>query len=255
MPLMPGAEPFHVAGGRAGVVLCHGFTGTPASLRPWAEALAGEGYSVEVPRLPGHGTRWQELEATRWEDWYAGLERAFLGMRQRCDEVYVAGLSMGGGLALRLAEVYPGDVAGLLLVNPAVLTVRPAAKLAPLLRYILRSVGSIGSDIKRAGVQETAYPRTPTRAAASLFAFFRVVRPALGAVTAPILLFHSRVDHVVEPVNSEVIVREVSSSDVTVHLLEDSYHVATLDNDGPWIHRESARWLAAHVRADVRDAS
>ena len=76
MPVMPGAEAFRHDGGGTGVLLCHGFTGSPHSLRPWAEYLAAAGLSVSLPRLPGHGTTWHEMARTRWGDWYAELDRA-----------------------------------------------------------------------------------------------------------------------------------------------------------------------------------
>ena len=69
MPLLPGAEPYSHAGGRVGALVLHGFTGQPLSVKPWGQHLAGAGLSVEVPRLPGHGTRWQDLNLTTWNDW------------------------------------------------------------------------------------------------------------------------------------------------------------------------------------------
>ena len=96
MPVLPGAEPFEHAGGDVGVLLVHGFTGCPQSMRPWAEHLAAEGFTVSLPRLPGHGTRWQDLNLTRWTDWYAEAERALDALRRTCSTVFVMGLSMGG---------------------------------------------------------------------------------------------------------------------------------------------------------------
>jgi carboxylesterase len=107
-----------VLGGRIGVLLCHGFTGSPQSLRPWAEALAERGFSVELPLLPGHGTTWQHMNRTSWPQWYREVERALATLRTRCDVVVAAGLSMGGALALRLAEQHPDQVTALVLVNP-----------------------------------------------------------------------------------------------------------------------------------------
>ena len=77
---------------------------------------------MRLPRLPGHGTRWQELNRTTWHDWYAEDERALLELRERCETVVVMGLSMGGTLALRLAEQHGDAVDGLVLVNPSVHT-------------------------------------------------------------------------------------------------------------------------------------
>ena len=90
------AEPFAAAGGAIGVVLCHGFTGMPGSMRPWAEALAAAGHTVRVPLLPGHGTRWQDANRRTWEQWYDELERAFDAVRANCTHTFVMGLSMGG---------------------------------------------------------------------------------------------------------------------------------------------------------------
>ncbi len=102
--MLPGAEPFAADRGRVGVVLCHGFTGSPQGLRGWGEALAASGVSVRLPRLPGHGTTWQEMNRTTWDEWYGEVDAAFGELRERCSSVFVAGLSMGGALALRLAE-------------------------------------------------------------------------------------------------------------------------------------------------------
>src|SRR5215475_336047 len=119
MPVMPGAEAYAHDGSPTGVLLCHGFTGSPQSLRPWAEYLSEAGLSVSLPRLPGHGTTWQEMSRTRWEDWFAEVNRAFDELQSRTDEIFVMGLSMGGCLALRLAEIHRPAIRGLVLVNPS----------------------------------------------------------------------------------------------------------------------------------------
>src|ERR1700730_11209472 len=131
MPVRPGAETFTRGGAPAGVLLCHGFTGSPHSLRPWAEYLAEAGLSVWLPRLPGHGNTWQEMAHARWEDWYAELNRAFDELREHASEIFVMGLSMGGCLALRLAELRGPSVRGLVLVNPSVTADSPLFVLAP----------------------------------------------------------------------------------------------------------------------------
>src|SRR5260370_25252892 len=120
MSVLPGAEAYSHAGEPTGVLFCHGFTGSPQSLRPWAQYLATAGLTVSLPRLPGHGTTWQELARTRWEDWYAEVYRAFDELRAATDEIFVMGLSMGACLALRLAELRGATVGGLVLVNPSV---------------------------------------------------------------------------------------------------------------------------------------
>jgi carboxylesterase len=248
--VLPGAEPFAADGSEVGVLLSHGFTGSPQSLRPWAEHLAAAGLTVRLPRLPGHGTRWQDLNDTRWPDWYGELERAFDDLRGRCRQVFGMGLSMGGTLVIRLAEQRPAEVAGLVLVNPSLGTERKDVKYAlPLLHRVVPSLAGIGSDIRKPGVTELAYERTPLRAMHSLSRLWPLVVADLGLVTAPVLLYRSRVDHVVEPMSGRLLRDGASSTEVTEVILEDSYHVATLDHDAPAIFAGSLDFVRAHTSA------
>lgn len=247
-PILPGAEAFDYVGGSTGVLLCHGFTGTPQSLRPWGEHLAAEGLAVSCPLLPGHGTRWQEMNQTRWPDWYGAVDRAFAVLRARCDQVFVAGLSMGGTLAIRLAEQHGAAVAGLVLVNPSLATERWDVKLLPVLSRILGSRPGVANDIKQAGSREVAYDRLPLKAALSLQELWELTRSELAKVDQPVLTFRSPQDHVVAPLSGRLLLDGISSTDVEERLLPDSYHVATLDNDAPAIFAGSAEWIRARVR-------
>lgn len=248
MPVMPGAEPFHHDGGPVGALLCHGFTGTPQSLRPWAEHLAAAGLSVALPRLPGHGTDVREANLTHWEDWYAELDRSLTLLHERCDDVFVMGLSMGGTLAIRLAEQRGADVAGLVLVNPSLLTKRPDRFLLPVLRWVAPTWSGIASDIKKEGPVELAYDRIPVKAAYQLSRLWLTTRTDLDRVTQPILVFRSTEDHVVEPDSCAMLREKVASTDVREVLLEDSYHVATLDNDAPTIFEGSLDFVRRLAR-------
>jgi carboxylesterase len=247
IPTPSDAEAFAAAGGPVGVVLCHGFTGMPGSMRPWAEALASAGHTVEIPLLPGHGTTWKDANACRWEQWYAALEAAVDSVRARCAHTFVAGLSMGGTLALRLAEQRGGDIAGVVVVNPSLFTTRKDAKLLPLLRRIVPSLPPVGNDIKKAGVTEPAYDRTPVRAAYELSKLWAVTNADLSRISQPMLVMTSRDDHVVEPANSDRVMASISSTDKQQIWLEDSYHVATLDNDLPVIVDETLTFIKAHT--------
>lgn len=262
MPLMPGAEPFEslqdsASGRRVGVLLCHGFSGSPASMRPWAEHLAAQGFSVTVPRLPGHGTRWQDMNLTRWTDWYAEAERGLLRVAAHCDNVVVAGLSMGGTLATRLTEQYAGSgpsslgdrFVGTLLVNPSLATERRDAFLLPYARRLVGAFPGIANDIALPGVDEVAYTRLPLQAAYSLQQLWKVVRADLSGISTPVVLYRSVVDHVVEAVSARILLEGIRSSDVTEHLLERSYHVATLDFDAQFIFEDSVRWITERLPA------
>ncbi|MBA3523342.1 MAG: alpha/beta fold hydrolase [Geodermatophilaceae bacterium] len=249
MPILPGAEPFSYQGGRVGVLLCHGFTGTPQSMRPWGEHLAAAGMTVRCPLLPGHGTRWQDMNATGWPDWYGVVEAELTSIGTTCDTVFVAGLSMGGTLAVRLAEQHPEAVAGLVLVNPSLGTQRLDARLLPLLAKVLPAYKGVAGDIKKPGGAEVAYGLIPLKAAMSLRALWELTRADLPRVTAPLLLFRSAVDHVVEAVSSEWLLAGVASADTEERVLADSFHVATLDNDAPTILDGSVAWIRARSTA------
>jgi carboxylesterase len=241
--ILPGAEPFNHDGSDVGVLLCHGFTGTPQSLRPWAEYLAERGYSVRLPLLPGHGTTWQEMNRTGWEDWYDCVDAAFRELHERSEQVVVCGLSMGGALTLQLAQGHGPRISGLVLVNPAVRFDDPRTRLLPVLKHVVGSLGAIGNDVKKAGVTELAYTRTPLKAAHSQLVAWQSVVRDLPEVTQPVLLLRSPQDHVVPASSSALILSRISSRDVTEVLLEDSYHVATIDNDAPRIFDESAKFI------------
>ncbi|MGW0839274.1 alpha/beta hydrolase [Streptomyces sp. NPDC002787] len=247
MPVLPGAEPYHHEGGEVGVLLCHGFTGSPQSLRPWAEYLAARGLTVALPLLPGHGTRWEDLRPTGWQDWYAEVDRELRSLRERCAHVFVAGLSMGGALALRLAAKHGDAVDGVMVVNPANKVHGPAAHALPVLRHFVPTTKGITSDIAKEGVEEVGYSHVPLHAAHSLRTFLRLVDGELPQVTQPLLLLHSARDHVVPPVDSERVLGRVSSTDVTEILLEQSHHVATLDHDADRIFEESHAFVTRLV--------
>ena len=228
---MPASEPFEYDGGPVGVLLCHGFTGARRRCARGRTTWPGTGFTVSLPRLPGHGTAWQDMARTGWRDWYAEVDRAFGGLASRCEQTFVMGLSMGGCLALRLAEVHGSAVRGLVLVNPSLAPDTKLFLLAPVLKHVLLSLPGIASDIKKPGGRELGYDRVPVRAAATLPRLWGVTTRHLGDVTQPVLVYRSTVDHVVGPASMRVLLQGLTTSQVTVRECPDSYHVATLDND------------------------
>ncbi|MFJ4976407.1 alpha/beta hydrolase [Streptomyces coeruleorubidus] len=243
MPVLAGAEPFRHEGGETAVLLCHGFTGSPQSLRPWAEHLAARGLTVSLPLLPGHGTRWEDLRMTGWQDWYAEVDRELRLLCERREQVFVAGLSMGGALALRLAAKHGDAVSGVVVVNPANKVHGLAAHALPVVRHLVPATKGIASDIAKPDSRELGYDRVPLHAAHSLRQFFRIVDGELPQVTQPVLLLRSPQDHVVPPADSARVLSRISSTDVKEVLLEQSYHVATLDHDADRIFAESTAFI------------
>ena len=252
MGLLAGAEPFTHRGGPTGALLCHGFTGSPQSLRPWADFLADAGLTVSLPLLPGHGTSWPEMNGTTSDDWLAAAGQALAGLRAQCDEVFLMGLSMGACLALRLAETASGpDLRGLVLVNPSLAPDTKLFLVAPVFKYLVKSMPAIGNDIKKPGDVELSYDRVPTRAAATLPRLWKATTRDLARVTQPVLVYRSTVDHVVGPASLRVLRAGLPAGQLTVRDCPDSYHVATLDNDAPTIFAGSLEFVRAHSHAET----
>lgn len=251
MSSFPDHSPFSSAftgeGPSVGIALSHGFTGSPHGVRAWAQALAEQGYAVRMPLLPGHGTSWRELAGTRWQSWHAAFDEAYRELAAECDYVFTAGLSMGGTLALRVAATRP--VAGTIVVNPGLVIDDRRAPLAGILKLVLKSTPAIGNDILKAGVDEGAYPRTPVAAAHELNKLFKDTVRLLPRVTAPVRVFRSTIDHVVSDSSMAALRRGLTHSSLEVSRLENSYHVATLDNDAEEIFRGSIDFIRSVVKA------
>ncbi len=232
LQLLPGAEPWSAEGGRAGALCLHGFTGNPTSMRGLAEAFAAAGFTVELPRLPGHGTTVEDMKTTDWADWTAEVEAAYQRLAARADKVVVSGLSMGGSLTLWTALQHP-EVAGIVCINPA--TKPQPAELMEMLHGMVDegtdTMPGIGADIADPDATESAYEQTPLRPLISLVEDgLASLSERYSEITCPLLLLTSPQDHVVEPSNGDFLA-ETFGGPVERISLERSYHVATLDFD------------------------
>ncbi len=225
-----------------GILLVHGFTGSPASMRPWAHFMNEHGYTVRVPRLPGHGRNWEDLNAVSWEEWPARVVQDLQALRATCSKVFVFGLSMGGGTTLNVAENNLVD--GIVLVNPMIHIPGIQIKFAPLLAMVKKGMPSVGNDIKKPDVTEWGYDVLPTRGVLQLNKLLKSTRSHLAKVTAPTLLFHSVDDHVLPISNSDIIMSGISTANKQRIEMTNSYHVATLDYDADLIFANAL----AHVK-------
>ncbi|MEG0386282.1 MAG: alpha/beta hydrolase [Solibacillus sp.] len=230
-PLLQGAEPFYEEGNDVGILVSHGFTGSPQSMRPLCEAYAAAGYTVCGPLLKGHGTHYEDMEKTTYQDWILSIEEGYQWLQERCETIFVTGLSMGGTLTLYMAEQHP-EIRGIIPINAAV--VLPAME--PIRHMTdVQFLDGIGSDIKKPGVTELAYAKTPVRSVSEILTLAEDVRKLLFNITCPTLIFVSDEDHVVPPYNSQIIADGILSTEKDICRLENSYHVATLDNDQEFI--------------------
>jgi carboxylesterase len=216
-------------------------------MRGLALAAADAGFSVEMPLLPGHGTAVVDMVPTRWEDWSRAAEDAYAELAARSEAVVVIGLSMGGMLAVWLAEHHP-EIAAIVVVNPIVAP--PDADTLAFLQAMVDGgdelAAGVGSDIAMEGSVESAYPEIPLRATLSLFSAAAEVEAGLESVTCPVLVFTSTQDHVVDPRSSALLV-ERAKGPVEQVVLDRSYHVATLDYDKDEIEARAVEFLSSVV--------
>lgn len=236
--VMDGAEAWSAEGGSVGVLVLHGFTGNPQSMRALAEAFAAAGFAVELPRLRGHGTTVEDMLTTTWDDWTADVEAAYQALAARTDRIVVAGLSMGGALTLWTALQHP-EVVGLVCINAIVEEpgdLRTAVE--AMVEDGAETIDAIGGDIAKPDTREASYEGTPLRPLLSMMDAGDELRSRLGEITAPVLIMTSPQDHVVAPTNSDLLAAAVGGP-VERITLERSYHVATLDYDAELIEAEA----------------
>ncbi|ELK46579.1 UNVERIFIED_CONTAM: alpha/beta fold hydrolase [Halobacillus marinus] len=243
-PVINGAESFTYEGSNGvGILLCHGFLGTPQSMKDLGTAFASKGYTVKAPRLAGHGTHGEDLKHCSFSDWFLCLEEAYSELSAQCGRVYVVGQSMGGTLTLDLASRHKA-IDGILLINPAM-------SIPSFSTYNRNDcpmwIEEGRPDIKKNDVEEITYTRTPRFAYRQLLQYMEVVQKRLPAVSCPISCFQSRIDHVVPPANTDFILQRVGSKQKSKVVLEDSYHVASMDNDQETIIEHTHAFIQNHL--------
>jgi carboxylesterase len=229
--------------GKTGVIFVHGFTGSPASMRPWAEYFQIEGYTVSVPQLPGHGTHWENLNKVSWQQWPAKVLQELIWLRSHCSKVFIFGLSMGGCTTLNVVESEHVD--GIVLVNPMSHIPGIQIKFAPIIALFKKGMPSVGDDIKKPGTTEWGYDVLPTRGVLQLQKMLLATRANLKKVTVPLLIFHSQDDHVLPVSNTNIIMSEIGTpiDQISRVELSNSYHVATLDYDAQIIFERSLQFV------------
>ena len=242
---------FRMEGRRIGVLLVHGLTSTPQSLRDLGSAFAAQGIDVEAVLLPGHGTSPEDLETTRWEEWYDAVRDGLDRLRPRCDRLFVCGQSMGGALALHAAVHEPLDgvitLAGFLYLKDW------RAKFIPALKQVMHWRKCIGNDIADPGRRdEVCYDRISLTTVEQLMALGNMARAELHQIDVPALVMQSRVDHVVPPDTADLIYDGISSADKEMVRLPNSYHVISMDYDFDTVVERSVRFMRRVAYAQRR---
>lgn len=220
-----GFDSFLLPGGEDGIVLLHGFTASPVEVRQLADFLNAQGYTVSGPLLPGHGTHPDDLNRVKFEDWVRFSEAAVEALKTNCKRVFIGGESMGGLVAMRVAELHP-ELAGVLLYAPGLKANNIWA--TPLIKHFIKYLQKPGAGN---GFVWSGYNVYPLGGADEMRKLQKIVANNLKKITQPVLLMISKTDTMVPQTVTETIRHSVSSNIVDVHIFEDSDHCILLDKD------------------------
>lgn len=241
-------SPFFLAGGSTGILLIHGYTGSPTEMRLIGDAFHAAGVTVSGPRLPGHGATFEAMNRCTWRDWTGHVEQAYRTLADRCERVFVGGLSMGSVLALHLAARHP-EIAGAIAYSPAVWVQNRLLPLTPLARYFVKArPKDPGSDLvdPAADQQIWSYDVDPIPAAAQLLALLKRVRRLLPQITCPVLVIYSSGDGAIHPTSAQRTYDAVGSSDKQIIRIEKSGHVITVDQQWQFVAEQTLAWMSRH---------
>ncbi len=233
--IIPGAESvFHINDHAPGVLLLHGFSGSPKELILQGEAIIRNGYSVSIPRYPGHGTSLEDMTTTSLHDWYTCAREAYIELSRRAPRIIIAGLSMGGLFALRLAKEF--NTEQIILISTPMEISDSRAWLLPLMG-IFKTIWW-REDPKR-GINDPEmrsnhicyWQGIPLRQAAQLIRYIKGTKKLLPFIKARTLIIQSENDEHID-INSAAILRKgLASADIETFMVKMSNHAITADFD------------------------
>jgi carboxylesterase len=241
---------FFLEGGPVGVLLIHGFTGSPPEMRLVGDYLHQRGYTVSGPLLPGHGTTVDDMNRRKWTEWTDCVEKALANLQARCETVFVGGLSMGSVLTLYLAAHHP-ELPGVILYSPAVWPADRLIYLTPVLKYLIRKKpksDESDSDLTdpEADLRLWSYEENPVFAAHELLKLIRHVRRLLPQIIRPILVIHSTLDTAIHPSSARRTYEQVGSADKELVTLRNSGHCITVDSEWETVAEKTYEFIQAH---------
>lgn len=227
------AKEFYYKGNNTGILLIHGFTGTPSEVRFLGEFLRNKGYTVKGILLKGHGTTPEDMKKCSYRDWIHGAVEGYKSLKQECDEVFVVGLSMGGLLSLYLARNY--DIKGAATLS-APIRIRGGAATAAFVEknfktYVLR-------NLEKKNINIISYDKSPIISVHNLFKLIRYVKANLEFIEKPVLIMQSYRDRTVSPISANIIYNNIGSKDKSIIYLHKSGHIITCDNEKQQVFEE-----------------
>lgn len=246
--ILDGAEPFLLQGGAQGILLIHGFTGSPAEMLLLGQFLNECGYTVLAPRLCGHGTSPEEMAGTNWTNWYHSVCDGYHLLRNICRRIHVVGLSMGGLLAMKLAMDYEVEKvvslsAPIHIADPNLGLLPPKEETAGL--FIRKERRRFAGLAPRYSV---AYSQTPLLSVHSLLSLIKSVTDGLPRLEKPLLIVQSKKDRTVLPNSGSYIYQHAGSAEKELFWLEDSGHLVTLDMERELVFKKIIEFIGSHDR-------
>lgn len=245
-------SPFFLEGGPTGILLVHGFTGSPTEMRLVGDYLHEAGLTVSGPLLPGHGSKIHDMNKVRWTDWAGHVEEAYQALKRRCDQAggptFVAGLSLGSLLTMNLAAEHT-ELPGAILYSPATFIQNRLLPITPVARYFVKVRPGTGeSDLVDADAERQlwCYDGDPVPAAAELYTLLRRVRRLLPGVKPPLLIIYSTGDAAIDPTSAQRTYDMAGSMDKRIIRLEQSGHVITVDRQWRYVAEQTLGWVKQH---------
>jgi carboxylesterase len=257
-------------GGNHSVLLIHGLTGSPFEMKYLAKKLNKAGFTVKGPCLEGHCTTLKDLSKTKWTDWYRSVLESFIEMKKSSDSVSVVGLCMGALLSLHLSYEFGSEVAAVSLISttlfydgwslPWYKFLLPIAYYTPL-RFIYSYPETEPYGIKNKQLRERivnlmkndsiAYPKIPAPSMHELFKLIKEVKKELPAITTPTLILHSKEDDLTSLKNPDYVEAKIGSKTVRKILLDDSYHMMTIDNQKDRVAEETIKFFKDQISPSI----
>lgn len=261
--------------GKSGVLLVHGLTGTPTEMKQFGKAIARQGFTVACPEMAGHCDSIEALSATKWIDWYHSIEVAFDALKQECDHVFIAGLSMGALIALLVAAKKKDQVAGVILLSTTFFydgwnvpifkqkILLPLVLYSPL-KYFMQweetSPYGIKDERTRALVHavlenrdsqaanKIGYFKTPATVILESVRMIKAAKKSLKEVISPALIVHSTEDDMASVKNAHYTQANIASKTIETFFVDDTYHVLTLDKRKDDVAKRAAQFCKEQVQ-------
>lgn len=224
------------------VILIHGFTATTVEVRPIAEFLHSEGYTIAAPLLPGHGTSPEELNNQKWENWIDFVSEMVEHCKENHETIFIGGESMGGLITCYLAASMK-DIKGIMLYAPA-LKVNNLA-FSKFIRFFKKVIPKKNVDEIPAKDEFPwqGYKVHPTRAAYQMYLLQKITRKKLKLINQPAIIFQGKFDNTISPDGSKFIYNNINSTNKEYVFLENSSHTVLLDKDFKFLARKTSEFL------------